>query len=227
MKKLLTALLLLIVTISSFAQSGVNDYKYAQLPSKLEFQDSQNQYRINSTIRFFLEQRGFVVYYDDEIQPQEFASNNCNKFFVNVIRTSTLFTTKLKIELKDCTNKVLVTSEEGVSRQKEFGAAYNEALRIALKSLQRIKYNGKAKTTEVVAVTENKIVEKPTNGTVSGTNESLKVEGVLLSKTSNPNIYIAVAAEGKSGVVFKNGNDWFFEYYLNGKLVSEKVNPKF
>ncbi|MEO8516407.1 MAG: hypothetical protein ABI426_06665 [Flavobacterium sp.] len=226
MKKLACLLLLLIVTISSYAQLGVNDYKYAQLPSKLEFQEVQNQYRINATIKFFLEQRGFVVYYDTDIQPQEFASTNCNKFFVNVVRTSTLFSTKIKIELKDCTNKVLVTSEEGVSRQKEFGAAYNEALRTALKSLERIKYNGKAGTIETVAITENKIVAKPVNVNPQ-LNQPLKIEGLLLSRTSNPEIYLAVGAEGKNGVVFKKVNDWFFEYYLNGKLVSEKLEVKF
>lgn len=227
MKKLASLLLLLIVTISSYAQSGVNDYKYAQLPSKLEFQKVQDQYRINSTIKFFLEQRGFVTYYDDEIQPQEFASTNCNKFFVNLVRKSTLFSTKLKIELKDCRGKVLLASEEGVSREKELGAAYNEALRIALKSLERIKYSGKEKITETVVTTENKIVSKPVENNVQTVNNSLKIEDLILSKTSNPSIYIAAGANGKNGVVFKNENDWFFEYYLNGKLVSEKVEPKF
>lgn len=223
MKKFSIIFLFLILTISTHAQSGINDYIYAQLPSKLEFQESKNEYRINSTIKMFFEQRGFTVFYEDDILPQEVAFSNCNKFFINVVKNSTLFSTKLKIEIKDCTNKVLVTSEEGVSRKKEMGPAYNEALITALKSLERLKYNGKAKTAET-AITENNIVA-PKIANPQGIDQ-LQINGLLLSKTSNPTIYIATA-EGKSGVVYKNGNNWLFEYYANGKLVTEKLDVKF
>lgn len=224
MKKFSILFLLLVLTISAYAQSGINDYKYALLPSKLEFQESKNQYRINSTIKMFFEQRGFTVFYNDDILPQEVASSNCNKLFINVVRNSTLFSTKLKIEVKDCMNKVLMVSEEGVSRKKEMALAYNEALIIALKSLERLKYNGKVIMSET-AVTENKIVKPASTNTPDVTGQ-LKINGLSLSKTSNPTIYIATA-EGKNGVVFKNGNDWFFEYYANGKLVSEKLDIRF
>ena len=231
MKKLACLLILLVVTMSSFAQSGVDDYKYAQLQSKMEFQEVQNQYRINSTIKFFLEQRGFVVYYNDEIQSQDFASTNCNKFFVNLVKKSTLFSTKVKIELKDCTGKVLLASEEGVSREKELGTAYNEALRMALKSLERIKYSGKAKTTETAAAENNTAVKPVTNETQAATENRFarnlpKIDGLTLLITSSHSIYIASSGR-KKGVVFRNGKDWFFEYYADDKLVSEKVYPLF
>lgn len=45
-------------------------------------------------------------------------------------------------------------------------------------------------------------------------------------RTSQPDSYSA-NGEGKSGVVFKKGNDWFFEYYVDDKLVSEKLSIKF
>lgn len=45
-------------------------------------------------------------------------------------------------------------------------------------------------------------------------------------RTSKPDSYSA-NGEGKSGVVFKKDNDWFFEYYVNDKLVSEKLSIKF
>jgi len=45
-------------------------------------------------------------------------------------------------------------------------------------------------------------------------------------KTSQPDSYTAVS-DSKNGVVFKKGNDWFFEYYQNDKLVSEKLSIKF
>lgn len=45
-------------------------------------------------------------------------------------------------------------------------------------------------------------------------------------KTSQPDSYTAMG-DGKNGVVFKKGNDWFFEYYQNDKLISEKLSIKF
>lgn len=45
-------------------------------------------------------------------------------------------------------------------------------------------------------------------------------------KTSQADSYTAMG-DGKNGVVFKKGNDWFFEYYQNDKLVSEKLSIKF
>nr|WP_322625173.1 hypothetical protein [uncultured Flavobacterium sp.] len=45
-------------------------------------------------------------------------------------------------------------------------------------------------------------------------------------RTSQPDSYSA-SGDGKNGVVFKKGNDWFFEYYVNDKLVSEKLSIKF
>lgn len=222
MKKYSILFFFLVLTVSTYAQSSVNDYKYAQIPSKFEFQETENQYRLNSTIKLFFEQRGFTVFYNNDIVSQEIAANNCNKFFVNVVEKSTLFSTKLKIEIKDCTNKIVLTSDEGSSRLKEFGAAYNEALIMALKSLERIKYSGKEKTTEAVA-TKNNIIE-PKNANLQ--ESQLEITGLSLSKTSNATIYIATS-EGKNGVVYKNGNNWLFEYYSKGKLVSEKVEPKF
>lgn len=49
---------------------------------------------------------------------------------------------------------------------------------------------------------------------------------LTLLKTSAENYYIASNAD-TSGIVFKKGEDWFFEYYKNGKLVSEKLLVKF
>ena len=47
---------------------------------------------------------------------------------------------------------------------------------------------------------------------------------MTLLKTSAQDFYIA---EGANGVVFKKENDWLFERYENGKLVSQKLQIKF
>jgi len=49
---------------------------------------------------------------------------------------------------------------------------------------------------------------------------------LTLLKTSAENYYIASNAEA-NGIVLKKGEDWFFEYYKGGKLISEKLLVKF
>jgi hypothetical protein len=45
-------------------------------------------------------------------------------------------------------------------------------------------------------------------------------------KTSNPASYMAKKGEVQGALVSKD-NQWFFEYYQNGILISEKVEVKF
>jgi hypothetical protein len=49
---------------------------------------------------------------------------------------------------------------------------------------------------------------------------------MTIYKTSNSGAFLA--AKGTTqGVLLIKDNQWFFEYYENEKLVSEKVNVKF
>jgi hypothetical protein len=45
-------------------------------------------------------------------------------------------------------------------------------------------------------------------------------------KTSNPASYMATKGSVQ-GVLVSKDNQWFFEYYQNDKLISEKINVKF
>ena len=47
-----------------------------------------------------------------------------------------------------------------------------------------------------------------------------------LFKTSANNFYIG-QKDSQQGVVFNKNNQWYFEYYQNDKLVSEKMEIKF
>lgn len=218
MKKQAILLFLFFLTISTYAQNELNEYKLAIIPAKFEFQKEKNQYRLNSTLKLFFQQKGFDVHFDDEILSKEIAEFNCNKIFVSLLDNSTPFKTKLKMEIKDCTNKVLYVSEEGESREKSYGMAYNEALRIALKSFEKTKYKYKEKTK---ANTQNQI---DTTSAVVKT-DTPKTTAMSLQKTSNPDVYIA-SFNGKNGVALKKGDGWYFEYYEKDILISEKVDIK-
>jgi hypothetical protein len=49
---------------------------------------------------------------------------------------------------------------------------------------------------------------------------------LTLLKTSMEDIYMADAG-GTNGVVFKKNGEWFWEYYKENKLVSQKLEIKF
>lgn len=232
MKKILS-LLFLFASGFVFSQTSINEYRYVQIPAKFDFLKEKNQYGLNTITKVYFEQKGFGVVYNDEIINDAFLLDNCNKLYVNVLEDRTFFATKLTVVIKDCTNKVIYTSDEGTSRKKEHALAYNEALRIALKSFdkQNYKYTGKPVTAEnqltktIQPLKTENTETKPDNNSTVIVEKTVTVPMSLL-KTSNPDVYIA-SSGNKSGVVLKKGNEWFFEYYEKDALVSEKVNLKF
>lgn len=242
-------LVLFFITSISFSQN-LNDYKYALVPAKFEFLKSKDLYSINTLTKMFMQKYGFETYLDSEILPTDFASNNCNKVFVDVQNNSSFFITKLKVVLKDCKNNILFTSGEGRSKEKEYKVAYTQALRQAFSSFDSLQHKYVENNKQQVEIVENKkisttvesketIVEKETN--INSTSNTLFAQPIAngfqlittepkviykIFKTSTNDFYIATKGTIQ-GTFFSRNNEWFFEYYQNDKLVSEKVEVKF
>jgi len=236
MKKVLF-LILFLTTSLGFAQS-LNDYKYAIVPSKFEFLKEKDQFRLNTLTKLLMEKYGFITYYDSDVLPNEVVESNCNKVYVDVKSNGNLFVTKLKVVLKDCKNAVVYTSIEGRSREKELQVAYNQALREAFSSFDKLeyKYSGNSNVNSKSNVNENSnskspllnqmLFAKPLGPNLIQllTNDTDIPNLVLtISKTNNPSIFIVEEAM-RQGVVYKNNNEWIFDYYENEKLISEKLN---
>ena len=242
MKKVLF-LLLFLATSLSFSQS-LNDYKYAIVPSKFEFIKEKDQYRLNTLTKLFMEKYGFITYFDTDILPNEVVENNCNKVYVDVKSNGNLFVTKLTVVLKDCKNAVVFTSFEGRSREKELQVAYNQALREAFSSFEKLdyKYSGNSNVNSNVNSSVNNNSNNNSNVKVPILNQNLFAKPLganlfqlltndtcipnlvlTIAKTNNPSIFIVEEAM-RQGVVYKNNNDWIFDYYENEKLISEKLN---
>ena len=244
MKKII---LLFLLSSIGFAQN-INQYNYALVPSKFSFLKENNQYNLNLISKLYLKKFGFEAYFDNEDMPNEFASNNCNKVFLDVISCGNLFTTKLKVILKDCKNKIISTSPEGKSGEKEFQLAYNQALRMAFdnwselkahnfqpaeKSIEVNKENEKVIETKTI-INENlfspatSLFAKPTamGYQLLTNNTNVPVLVLTLQKTSLPTVFIA-SENGQMGVLIQKNNQWYFEYYVQEGLVSRLVNISF
>lgn len=252
MKKVLF-LILFLASSPCFAQS-VNDYKYAIIPSKFEFLKDKDQYRLNTLTKMLLEKYGFVTYFDTDILPTEVAESNCNNVYVDVQNTGNMFSTKLIVVLKDCKNAILFTSLEGKSREKEYQVAYNQALRVAFSSFDKLEYKfsgiQKGRSEEVAnykMITKDSTLKIQENGIII-VESDLEFENLLVAetiklgfllidpttstivlklyKTSNENVFIA-NSNSINGLVIKKGQEIFFEYYKDKQLISKKLNVTF
>jgi hypothetical protein len=237
MKKI--ALLLLLVSYTfSFAQEK---YKYIIVPKKFEFFKEENKYNTSYITKSFFEKEGFQVFYDTDYFPDELAKNRCLGLFVDAVKNNTMFSVKINIEIKDCYNKVIYTSDQGSTREKDYDKAYPIAFRSALNSLKGI-INFKNNLVESSIITDKIVEEKPLlkSNSIINTSE-LRAEVTetgynlvdysgfkvfYLYATSLDTVFLA-SKDIYKGVLFKKNNGWFFEYDFDGKVYSEKVEVKF
>jgi hypothetical protein len=253
MKKQFLLLLLLVVSYS-YSQS-VNDYKAVIVPLKYDFLNGENQFRLNTLTKFNLNKAGFVSFYASETIPVEY-NERCNLLYVDVVKENGFLTTKLFITLKDCYGKIVFQSITGKSKEKEYQVAYTEALNEAFKSVYDLQYKYSGITTVKAQPALQSEVVKPANAALAvvKTNVSEPVVNTVLAdsnllyaqptatgfqlidstpkvvmklfKTSQPNSFIAIKDAVQGSLILKD-NQWYFEYYQNDKLMSEKVAVKF
>ena len=133
-------LLAFFIISSTFAQSNLNNYKYVIVPKKFEFLKEANQYRLNELTEFLFNKYGFQALMEGDSYPDDLLKNRCLALKSNLIKDSGLFKTKISVELKDCNDQVVYTSEVGESREKDYEKAYNEAVRNAFKSFETVNY---------------------------------------------------------------------------------------
>lgn len=247
--KVVALLLAVSFAITAHSQNSINNYKYVLVPDRFDFFKTDNQYGLNTLTRAFLEGVGFNAFMASDALPAELAASKCNALKAELIEKKKFFTTGLILVLKDCQGNIVFQGEEGKSREKEWQAAYSEALKNAFASLDAAHYKYDSTTAAQVqqpavtaapvaapvavpaatpaTVTENKNVlyaQPNTNGYQLIDTTPKKV--MSLFKTSQPDHFIADDGVSK-GIVFRKNGEWFFEYYNNDKLVSLKLNIKF
>lgn len=158
MKKIMY--LLMLVSVSTFAQKSINNYKYIIVPKQFDFVKSPDKYQTSSLTKFLFNKHNFKAFLSDETLPNDVLKNPCLVLTAEVKDKSGMLSTKNVIELRDCNNRVVYTSVEGRSKLKEYKKAYHEAIRRAFKSIEGLNYKYTSNTVEVIKDTEK--VEKIT-----------------------------------------------------------------
>jgi len=212
MKSFLTLLLLLIFVIAP-AQEQLNDYKYIIVPKQFDTFKEQNQYQTSTLTKFFLENQGFNVVYDDAL-PSDLSTNRCLGLLVELVNNSSMFTTKTAVAFKDCNSKQVYISQEGSSKIKDFKGSYNEAIKDAFNSLKGFNYVYNQAAAEPITVSfKNDVKNLPTNvqQTVSDTNVPVQLSNsITMSKND------AVVAQKPQEVAIENIKVSKNVYYAQG-----------
>lgn len=235
MKKILLLLVLMASGLGYSQIADINNYKYIVIPEQFEFLKAKNEYNLNALTKMIYEKKGFQVFYPNEELPYEAKMDRCKVLYGDLIMDSSFLTTNLTLVLKDCAGQAVFTSKEGKSKEKEFKKAYYEALREASRSVDVLQYEytelGTGKTAGTPASVakkqsnDNLLVAQPTSYGYDLVDKSQKVV-LKMYKTSQPDSYSA-KMEDVNGVVFKKDDEWFFEFYVDDKPVSQKLNIKF
>ena len=134
MKKYLMLVGLFMLSLAVFAQEP---YKYVIIPTQFgDFGEDFNPYGLSSAVQKELDAHSIRSVFPSE----EVNDDYCDALTVNLIKLSSAFKNKLKVELKDCRNKV-VWSQEGTGRSKDFREGFGEAVAEALSGLKQLPIN--------------------------------------------------------------------------------------
>lgn len=132
-----------LIQLNGFSQEKINSYKYIVIPMQYEFQKSEDQYQINSLTKFLFNKYGYEAYFQNENYPKDLLTNRCLALTADVVNLKGFLNTKVQIELRDCDNNLIATSQEGKAKEKAYDKAYNLAIRDAFKTFQFFNYQYK------------------------------------------------------------------------------------
>ena len=127
----------------------LNDYKYIIVPKKFETFKNENQFRTSTLIKYLFTNEGYNAVYEGDFPP-DLEQDPCLGLIVNLIDNSSLFATKARLTLTNCSRVVVFETQDGRTKTKDFEQAYREAISEAFGSLRSItyKYEPKETTTE-------------------------------------------------------------------------------
>jgi hypothetical protein len=140
----MTRLLYILIFFIGFqtqmnAQASINDYKYIIVPKQLDFLSSQDQYQTSSLTKFLFNKYGYTAFFEDEL-PAELSQNRCLGLRSDIKKTKGFLVTRLQINLVDCNGNIVMSSQEGETKVKEYKKAYQLAIRDAFVTFQFFDY---------------------------------------------------------------------------------------
>jgi len=254
MKKINCFLIVFFLGLSvSFAQKSLNNYKYVIVPTKYEFQKKEDQYQINSLVKFLFEKEGFLVIMEGDQYPIDLSTNHCLAVTANLISESTMMSTKIYFELLDCKGELVVTTNLAKTKEKDYKRGYHEVIRKSFETIKskNYKYQPIKPVVAVVPTVSTPVVveasvKTPTKievvvvpVTVKKADKSTLYaqeipNGYQLVDSTPKVVYIALKTsmkdvymiKGSNGTISKKNGIWIAEYYEGDTLIQKELNIK-
>ncbi|WP_445747975.1 hypothetical protein [Polaribacter sp.] len=246
----------LLVVFSSFFTVGqelnLDNYKYIIVADKFHFVKEVDGYQTSSLTKFLLEKKGFQVFVSNENFPEDLSQDKCkNALFADVKDQSDFLTTKSIIVLNDCKGNAIYTSKVGRSKLKEYKKAYHESIRNAFNTMTDVRYSYKPSEkiepkvnisndlSNKIKISKDSVIEKEIESKEILNSEILYAQPILngfqlvnsipkvvmvIQKTTLKDLFLV---KDSQGIVYKEGNDWFFEYYVDNQIVKKQLQIKF
>jgi hypothetical protein len=236
MKNIFIFLCVLISFYSALGQERkVENYKYIIVPNKLDFFNEIDQYQTSSLLQFLLHKNGFTVILDSEQYPLELRADLCKALTANIIKEASLFKTSIHLELKDCFNQVVYTSNEGTSRLKDYKKSYQAAMRNLHSTMGAVTYKPKITAERLIISKDAGIDSIESKDTRTILSPQIKENGYQLLNadakiifevlnTSLPNIFVV---KDRNGILYKKGAYWLLEYFEGDKRIIEQFTIHF
>ena len=70
LKKIVFTVSFILISFYGIAQKNINNYKYIILPTSFEFSKSEDQYQLNSLLKFLFNKYGYEAYFGNDDLPQ-------------------------------------------------------------------------------------------------------------------------------------------------------------
>ncbi|TXE15911.1 hypothetical protein ES692_14925 [Psychroserpens burtonensis] len=142
----MTRLLYILICFIAFqtqlaAQVSLNSYKYIIVPKQFDFLNSQDQYQTSSLTKFLFNKYGYTAFFDDDDLPQDLSENRCLGLKSDIKKIKGFLITKLQIDLIDCNGNIVISSDIGETKVKEYKKSYQIAIRDAFTAFQSLDYN--------------------------------------------------------------------------------------
>jgi hypothetical protein len=133
MKVIFTCIFFFTAFIQGFSQGEhLNDYSFVVVPTRFDFQYEEDQYQLNSLLKFLFNKHGFHAYFDNELPDVR----RCDGLRAEVFGKPGFVWTEVVIKILDCDGVLLYQSVKGQSKLKEYAKAYTESLRKAFESIE-------------------------------------------------------------------------------------------
>lgn len=192
-----------MVSFVGQAQIDLSDYKYIVVPKRFNGFKKENQYQTSTLVKHLLTKKGFLTVYEDDL-PNDLNSNRCLGLYIDLIDSSSLFTTKTSLALKDCESQEVFISEEGKSKHKEYKQAFSEAIKGAFDSFGPLTYSYNPKATteqqeQPITISFKNDIKTVEEKPIAIKKETAMVEQVATQETQSYKDKTPVASNFKKG----------------------------